>query len=117
MRRILVPRDGAPRSETAIPYARALAHGPDSEICLLSVWEVLPEELETVGPDHAKALRHQGVQYFKTYLGNIAQAIEAPVSIEVRSGHPAFEILLAAAEIGPDLIVMASHGRRGPTQR
>jgi nucleotide-binding universal stress UspA family protein len=56
--------------------------------------------------------------YFTTYLENIVQALRGlGVTYDVRSGHPAFEILLAASDSGADLIVMASHGRRGPSER
>ena len=118
MRRILVPLDGSPLSETAIPYAKALAEDTGCDLSLLSVWEVLPEEMETVGEVHAHALRDQGMRYFRTYLANIAGALEGCfVSCEVRAGHPAFEIMLAAAELDADFVVMASHGRRGATER
>jgi len=118
MRRILVPLDGSPLSETAIPYAKALAAETGCELSLLSVWEVLPEELETVGEAHAHVLRDQGMRYFRTYLTNIAAALEGCFpSCEVRAGHPAFEIMLAAAELDADFVVMASHGRRGASER
>jgi nucleotide-binding universal stress UspA family protein len=118
MRRILVPLDGSPLSETAIPYAKALASQTGCELSLLSVWEVLPEELETVGEAHARVLRDQGMRYFRTYLTNISAALEdCFVSCEVRAGHPAFEIMLAAAELDVDFVVMASHGRRGTAER
>ncbi|HLA18261.1 MAG TPA: universal stress protein [Dehalococcoidia bacterium] len=118
MRRILVPLDGSPLSETAIPFAKALAAETGCELSLLSVWEVLPEELETVGATHARVLRDQGMRYFRTYLTNIAAALEdCFVSCEVRAGHPAFEIMLAAAELDADFVVMASHGRRGASER
>jgi nucleotide-binding universal stress UspA family protein len=100
MRRILVPLDGSPLSETAVPYAKALAAGTGCELSLLSVWEVLPEELEIVGEAHARVLRDQGMRYFRTYLTTVAEALEDRfASCEVRAGHPAFEIMLAAAEL------------------
>src|SRR3989337_1494913 len=119
MRRILVPLDGSPLSETAIPFAKALATGAGCELSLLSIWEVLPEELEIVGEAHARVLRVQGMRDFPAYLGNIAAALEDDcfVSWEVRAGHPAFEIMLAAAELDADFIVMASHGPRGTAER
>jgi nucleotide-binding universal stress UspA family protein len=118
MRRILVPLDGSPLSETAIPFAKALAAETGCELSLLSVWEVLPEELETVGEAHARVLRDQGMRYFRTYLTNITAGLEdCFVSCEVRAGHPAFEIMLAAAELDADFVVMASHGRRGASER
>ena len=118
MRRILVPLDGSPLSETAVPFAKALASETGCDLSLLSVWEVLPEELETVGEGHARVLRDQGMRYFRTYLTNVAAALEdCFVSCEVRAGHPAFEIMLAAAELDADFVVMASHGRRGAAER
>ncbi len=120
MRRILVALDGSPLSETAIPLARALAAAGRCELILLSVWETLPEEVETVGPVHAAVLRDHGVRYFRAYLHNIAQALQREglaVSSEVRAGHPAYEIMLAVTEMDADLLAMASHGRRGVTQR
>ena len=118
MRRILLTLDGSPLSETAMPFAAALATGGECELHLLSVWDVLPEETETVGAEHARALLDHGLRYFRTYLNNIAETLEdCPVSCEVRSGHPALEIMLAAAELDADFIVMASHGRRGVSER
>lgn len=120
MQRILVPLDGSPLAETAIPYARALAAGPHCELVLLSVWEVLPEEMQTVGPVHARALRDHGVRYFRSYLHNAAEALRREglyVATEVRAGHPAYEIMLAATEMEADLVAMASHGRRGVGER
>ena len=66
MRRILVPLDGSPLSETVLPFARALASGMNSELVLFSVWETLPEEIESVGPNHARVLRDHGVRYFRS---------------------------------------------------
>ncbi len=120
MRRILVPLDGSPLAETAIPYARTLAAAGGWELILLSVWEVLPEEIKTVGPDHAHALRDHGVRYFRAYLNNVADALQRDgldVTGEVRVGHPAIEIMLAAADFSADLVAMASHGCRGVSQR
>ena len=118
MRRILVPLDGSPLSETAIPFAKALAAETGCDLSLLSVWEVLAEELETVGAAHARVLRDQGMRYFRTYLTNITAGLQdCFVSCEVRAGHPAFEIMLAAAELDADFVVMASHGRRGASER
>src|SRR3990172_3986846 len=118
MRRILLPLDGSPLSETATPFAQALAAGGECELHLLSVWDVLPEETEAVGADNALALRDHGLRYFRAYLSNISEKLEGcSVSCEVRCGHPALEIMLAAAELDVDFIVMASHGRRGVSER
>src|SRR3990172_6550354 len=120
MRRILVPLDGSPLSETVLPFARALASGMSAELVLFSVWETLPEEMESVGPNHARVLRDHGVRYFRSYLQNVAQALRQEgldVSTDVRAGHPALEIMMAVSDMDADLVAMASHGRRGISQR
>lgn len=114
MKNMLVPLDGSPLSQTVLPAVVALSRGGGYAVRLLSVWEVLPEELADVGEAHAYELREQGMRYFRTYLGNVADGLRqkgVEVEIEVRSGHPAAEILALVAETGPDLVAMASRGR------
>jgi len=55
----------------------------------------------------------------RKYLGRIAKDLEAKgikVLTEVLLGQPAEEITLFATNEGCDLIVMASHGRSGPSR-
>lgn len=116
MKTMLVPLDGSPLSETVLPIVTALAGGGKYSVTLLSVWEVLPEEVVTVGAGHVRELRGQGMQAFRAYLGSIAETLTEQgieVTTEVRSGDPATEILAAGGAFKPDLVAMASKGRGG----
>jgi nucleotide-binding universal stress UspA family protein len=114
--RILVPLDGSPFAEQALPVAEQLAATLDAELVLLRVvfppsptftqgWIVassLSEEMEI----SESAARH--------YLEGIADRLSSSslsVSIDVRFGAPASVI----ADTGADFafLVMATHGRTG----
>jgi nucleotide-binding universal stress UspA family protein len=113
--RLLVPLDGSPLAEQALPYARALATA-ETQIILL---EVVPwaDEIRTVlGKLIATAAEVQ-----EAYEASAREELEAArkqwlgdrqnVTIEVAAGDPAEQILWAAERHAVDLIVMASHGR------
>jgi nucleotide-binding universal stress UspA family protein len=106
--RILVPLDGSPFAEGALPAAVALAERFDAEIHLFNVRKEVDDEL----PERRKALDEQAWQY----LANTASRLRAITSVSVwstmRHGNVAHEIV---AETGAshDLVVMTSHGRSG----
>lgn len=115
---ILVPTDGSPLSEVAIGGAVNLAKTLDAQITGLHVIE--PFHF-FVGAEMASETREQyeknAVIRAQTYLDRItAAAKQAGVSCDCvteMSGQP-FEAIISAAETrGCDVIVMASHGRRG----
>ena len=61
-------------------------------------------------------LRERRYQAGRATLGAVASTLHRPtdmVSIEVRSGTAADEIVDAAVDYGCDLIIMATHGRSG----
>lgn len=98
-RKILVPIDGSPASEAALPAIMPLVRAYGSEVTLLHVVED-PEKAfappERV-PKACAALRTVGVN----------------ARLELREGPPAVEILRAARDLHPDLIALSSHGRSG----
>ena len=94
--RILVPLDGSPEARAALPYAAALAT-PGTEIVLLTVTRSSGDE------DAARA-----------DLESVAQPLRVAgrmVRTEVAVGNPPRRIVDAAADLRPEMIVMASHGR------
>lgn len=114
MKKLLALLDGSPLSETALPLVVALAGGGRCRVTLLSVWETEPAEMVRLGDEHARALREHGLSYFRAYLEGVAEGLAGKgvdAEIDVRAGHPAAEILSAAGELKPDMIVMASRGR------
>ncbi len=116
MKTMLVPLDGSPLSETVLPVVTALAGGCRYRVTLLSIWEVLSEEVVLVGERHVRKLREQGMKCFRAYLGNIAETLAKQgieVTTEVCAGHPAAEILALSGALKPDVVAMASKGRGG----
>ncbi|MCH7576723.1 MAG: universal stress protein [Chloroflexi bacterium] len=116
MKTMLVPLDGSPLSETVLPVVTALAGSGKYRVTLLSIWEVLPEEVQLVGERHVRKLREQGMKCFRAYLANIAETLAKQgieVTTEVRSGHPAAEILAVSGALKPDVVAMASKGCGG----
>ena len=122
----MVPLDGSKLAECVLPHVEELAVGGMGEkVILVSVTEriqgyravsdysqPLGERLvpEAVGKKERQAQR---------YLDRIAKGLEAKgikVQTEVLLGNPAEELAFYAENKGCDLIVMASHGRSGPSR-
>jgi nucleotide-binding universal stress UspA family protein len=118
-KRILVPLDGSPLAERALPVAMVLAEKFDSQIILLQVvnvpalvmnpieygsgyWWVeavaeLRAEAENYLKDKEAALREEGYNVWTL----------------VQENEPAQEIIDTANDEKVDLIVMSTHGRGG----
>jgi nucleotide-binding universal stress UspA family protein len=114
---ILVPVDGSPLAEQALPYAVALA-SPGTRIRLLLVLrdpEPVRDLLGRVAVSREEVLRQwhnaaetglrQLADRTRRYAGDLA------FDVEVVVGDPAEQILQVAKDRGVDLIVMTSHGR------
>jgi len=114
--RILVATDGSPLSRRAVRAAAELAHAFEAR---LTVLHVVSPYLQATGIDLAK-LPGYGRAVEKSAKGVLAAArAEARArdvtaeALSVVGGEPWKDILGAAQARGCDLIVMASHGRRG----
>jgi nucleotide-binding universal stress UspA family protein len=114
---ILVPIDGSPLAEQALPYAAALA-SPNTTIRLLMVLrdpepvrdllgrEALSrDEVLQQWRDAATDSLRQLADRTRQYAGNVA------FDVEVTVGDPAEQILTVAQARAVDIIVMTSHGR------
>lgn len=115
MKNILIALDGSQLSETVLPVALTIANRCQYQPTLLSVWETLPREAgESEGPGVAQLIDH-GTESLKSYLHTLVPALDRldlPVTIEVRAGHPAVEIIGATRDRAADLIAMCTHGSR-----
>jgi nucleotide-binding universal stress UspA family protein len=119
MRRILVPTDGSPGSEKALPYATIVASAQNAEMIVVSVIDDLPIVAPGYGATSAaiyEEILRDNENAAKSHLEGIARKLTAagiPVRTAVRRGPTAAALLDWEAEETPDLLVMATHGRTG----
>lgn len=115
---IVVPLDGSPLAESALPRAKELARLLDGEIGLVRAIPLpymAPSLEEEMGPVYSLEVHDALEEEARTYLASIAQrlrAAEIDVACTVEFGSPAGEILATARERGAGLIVMATQSSR-----
>jgi nucleotide-binding universal stress UspA family protein len=124
--KILVPLDGSKLAESALPHVESLAKcSPGVEVMLVSVTERISGFRAVDEPDlpSGERLIPEAVgkeeRQARKYLDRIAKPLAdkgIKVLTEVLLGKPADEIILFATNEGCDLIIMASHGRSGPSR-
>jgi nucleotide-binding universal stress UspA family protein len=103
--RILVPLDGTPQSNAALPVARTIARATGGAMTLL---RVLPESALSTDDTHATPVAHA--------LERVAPELAEPgvqVNSVVRVGAVVEQILEQSHTQAADLIVMRTHGRVG----
>ena len=118
IRRLLVPIDFSAGSDRASQYAAVLARALGASVHLL---HVLEESFATHAVWDGDALevsarRERAVRESEARLSAIAAGFAstaASVTIEVRCGPAAREIVAVAERRGTDLVVMGTHGRTG----
>jgi len=116
---ILVPTDGSKLSEKAIKHAMGFAKQCKARVTALHVIpkfhtftyqaemiEMTPKEFEKSGVEHA----NQFLRYAKRVASSAGVDCDG---VHASSDQPYKEIIKAAQKKGCDLILMASHGRRG----
>jgi manganese transport protein len=108
---ILVPLDHSDADRDAVGNALSLAKLYGARIVLLHVEEGVTSQL--FGSQSSTAEIAEGQQYLEHIVTSLREQ-SVSVEVVVRHGNsPAKEIVAAAADVQPDLVVMASHGHRG----
>jgi nucleotide-binding universal stress UspA family protein len=120
---ILLSTDGSDIARKGVEHGMALAKALNAKVTVITVTERLPVD---IGSGHAGWIPPQEMfdnfdAACKERVGEILREVQAiaeriGISVEllhVPNAHPATAILEAAKSRGCDLIVMASHGRRG----
>lgn len=114
MQSVLAPVDFSDCSLEALEYAVALAQPFKASVTILHVLEPVSFGLDfTLG--HVEAHRTSRAVW-ESRLPELAGALQArgiPAKTALRGALPAESILDCAKEIGADVIVMGTHGRRG----
>jgi nucleotide-binding universal stress UspA family protein len=117
---VLVPLDGSPLSETALPVAAAIAWKFESQIILLRALDL---SAETMLPHYSDAtvrlvletrehVRREARSYLKAQAGELREQ-GLSVRTMLMDVAPAVGIIDAAMTEDVDLIVMSTHGRGG----
>jgi nucleotide-binding universal stress UspA family protein len=139
-KKILVPLDGSKLAECALPHAEELAKGCNTEeVTLVSVTERVQGYRALEGPSEPVVGSGGGwmassqpsgqrlvpeafgkkEKQAQRYLDRIAKGMAAKginVSTDVLLWKPAEAIVGYAKQYGCDLIIIASHGRSGPSR-
>ena len=116
--RILVPTDGSDITRKAVEAAIALARRLDAQLFAVSVKEPFPysaiSEVQPIAPQEFYEAQEKVASARVTAVVEAARAQQVACSgYTVESLHPWEAILDHAKSRKCDLIVMASHGRRG----
>ena len=116
---ILIPTDGSELAGKAVQHGIALAKESGAKVTLFTAtvpFRVLTLEMQMVS-DTAEQHKKRMQDYALKMLGAIANNAKAAGvvcdTVHVEHEHPYQAIIEAAKLRGCDLIVMASHGRRG----
>lgn len=108
MRRILVPLDGSPLAEAALPHAIGLARRSGAELMLASV----RDDVVSAIPAHLLAeVESTWPELHRAYLSTLSEKVGG--RLETTTGQPAQEIVNWTESQRADLVVMGTHGRRG----
>lgn len=118
-RHILIAIDGSALAEKALEHGLTLAKAVGANVTLLHVTEPFPvvmsEEAILSNPieDYEKAVVASAGKILGRASEIAAKAGVATTARHEKDQYPAEGIVKAAGAVGADLVVMASHGRRG----
>ena len=119
--RVLVPTDATPLSRKAVTHALALAAEQGAELVVLNVMPRYPtsylEGAMVFEAEDVARVEKQWAEQARTLVNRVAEQAQArgikARAVVVKSDLVAESIVSAAAKHKADLIVMASHGRKG----
>ncbi len=120
--KILFATDGSETARAALDFMLAFPLPEDSDITLVSVIDrdkLAHHDAGSLSEEQSKALRETEEAVTKACDQLLSEAAERVRDAGwagrklIRSGHPADEIVRAAAELEADLVVVGSHGLTG----
>jgi nucleotide-binding universal stress UspA family protein len=114
-KRIVVPLDGSPLAEQALPHAVAQASRFGANLILLKVLAPLPEVVFSA-PAAVLAAAKMSAQLARDYLEEVAAGLqEQGIAVQVAEieGEPYVEIIRFAEDQGADMIILSTRGQSG----
>jgi nucleotide-binding universal stress UspA family protein len=118
-KRILLPTDGSEASRRSILAGVDFARSVGAEVVVMTatpefhMFTTDADMLEQTQQDYAEASRARGQRMLDEVAAVARDAGVTCTSVVVASDSPYEAIIATARDHGCDLIVMASHGRRG----
>ena len=109
---ILVPIDFEESSQKALDLAKELAPRLGAEVVLVHAYQLPVYTYPGLEPGVLPGFHAEVTGAAKRALGQLAERAGGLRSI-LREGDPATEILAAIDDLGPRMVVMGTHGRRG----
>lgn len=116
---ILIPTDGSELSQKAIEYGLALAKSVSAKVTVVTVsapfyaWVFEPPLTSDIIEEYEKQMRQQSDGYLESAKELAAAAGTTCEVLHIEHDQPYRAIIDTAVKRSCDLIVMASHGRRG----
>lgn len=110
--RVLVGHDGSDRSAEAVRTAAALAGALSAGLLVVHVVSYRVPFAGTLPEDARGAIRQQGEALLREACAGLSAPLES-VETELRSGDPRVELLAAAREHRPVLLVIGARGAGG----
>lgn len=114
-RRILLPLDGSPLAEQALPHAMSQAVCCGAELILLRVVEPFPQ-VRSLSVSDLEQIRKQTEDWASEYLERVSKGPKErgiPLQTAMVEGQPHQAILQFAETHQVDLIVICTRGRSG----
>ena len=116
---ILIPTDGSPLSDKAVTEGVALAREVNAKLTVLTV--TVPFHILSTAPAIVEYTQPQYEEQMKVFAARVLAKAAATAktggvqyqTLHVEHEHPYQAIIDTAQSQGCDLILMASHGRRG----
>jgi nucleotide-binding universal stress UspA family protein len=118
-RHILIPTDGSELSQNAIGYGMALAKSVGAKVTVLTVtapfqtFAVEPDLVTDTPDQYVKRMTALAAKYLNAAREAASAAGVVCETMHIEHDQPYQAIIETAARKSCDLIVMASHGRRG----
>ena len=117
-RSVLLPLDGSPFAEQAIPWATAISRKARARLRLVLVHQPpFPPPLDENNLRLYTKIELAVKKSEREYLHRVAARIREAGAIQLATAHlsgsPAPALADYAREVGPDLVVMTTHGRGG----
>ncbi len=109
-RRILVPLDHSEKDHLAVSHAATMAVQHKAELILMHVEEDVTSQL--YGKLASTAEVEAGRKYLKKIAAGLTKQGITSQTLIYHSSNPAEQIISAAKQLKPDLVIMSSHGHR-----